>query len=56
LLSKGFETTSNDFMHCIDFGKGQRAAHQPSQRLVQRVVEPFDMVGLLAARWHDVGL
>ncbi len=40
------EEFNGDFVHCIDFGKGQGAAHQPSQALAQRVVEALDVVGL----------
>jgi hypothetical protein len=34
-----------DFVHSVDFGKGQRAAHQPGQTLAQGVVESLNVVG-----------
>ena len=40
------EEFNGGFVHGIDFGKRQGAAHQPSQTLAQRIVESLDVVSL----------
>ena len=48
------------FVHRVDFGKGQSAAHQPSQSLAQGVVEALDVTsltlpftGVMLFGWQD---
>jgi hypothetical protein len=45
------EDLNNGFMHRVDFGKRQRASHQPRKSLAHRVAE--SLAGTILIRWHD---